>query len=137
MDFLPIIPEFYISDIKKSLEFYVDALGFKIEYRRENPNFVFLSYQGSQLMIQELREGEKEREKLEYPFGRGINFQINTDNISAIVDSLKKHNYPLKKEAEDNWYKKDDTVYGCREVLVLDPDGYLLRFSENIGQKDI
>ena len=137
MDFLPILAEFSISDFSKSLNFYVDILGFKVEYQRENPNFAFLSYNGSQIMIQELRPGEKESEKLEYPFGRGINFQIDTKSVQNIIDSLNKNNYPLKRDIKDSWYQAKNKSYGCREILVLDPDGYLLRFSEELGEKDI
>lgn len=135
MKFLPFLPELYVTDFKNSLHFYIDILGFKIEYQRQNPNFAFLSYQGSQLMIQELRAGEKETEKLEYPFGRGINFQINTNSVSKIIDSLKQYDYLLKRGIKDSWYRENDVLHGCREILVTDPDGYLLRFSENIGKK--
>jgi len=62
MKFLPFLPELFITNFKKSLHFYMDILGFKIEYQRENPNFAFLSYQGSQIMIEELGAGEKENE---------------------------------------------------------------------------
>ena len=136
MKFLPILAELYITDFSKSLNFYIDIIGFKIEYQRENPDFAFLSYNGSQVMIQELAPGEKESEKLEYPFGRGVNFQINTKSIQNIIDSLKKNNYPIKRGIKDSWYKADNKLYGCREILVLDPDGYLLRFSEELGEKD-
>lgn len=135
MKFNSLLPELYVSDFKKSLRFYLDILGFKLEYQRQNPNFAFLSYQNSQLMIQELTAGEKEEEKLEYPFGRGINFQIETDSVQRIIDSLKKHNYPLKRGVKDSWYKGNGVSYGCREILVLDPDGYLLRFSQGLGEK--
>jgi catechol 2,3-dioxygenase-like lactoylglutathione lyase family enzyme len=135
MKFLPILAEFAISDFAKSLNFYVDIIGFKIEYQRENPSFAFLSYNCSQIMIQELKQGEKELEKLEYPFGRGINFQIETKDVQIIIDCLAKNNYPLKRGIKDSWYKAGDKSYGCREILVLDPDGYLLRFSEELGEK--
>jgi len=135
-EFLPIIAELSITDFQKSLQFYVDIIGFKVEYQRQNPNFAFLSYNGSQIMIQELRPGEIELEKLEYPFGRGINFQIDTKSVQAIIDSLEKNNYPIKRGIKDSWYKADNKSYGCREILVLDPDGYLLRFSEELGEKD-
>lgn len=135
MEFLPILPELYISDFKRSIHFYIDILGFKIEYQRENPNFAFISYQRSQLMIQELVKGEKEIGKLEYPFGRGINFQIETDNIQKIIDSLEKNSYPIKRGSTDSWYRENNLLHGCREILVMDPDGYLLRFSEYIGEK--
>ena len=137
MKFLPILAELYITDFSKSVNFYVDIIGFKIEYQRENPNFAFLSYNGSQIMIQELAPGEKESEKLEYPFGRGINFQIDTKSVQNIINSFEKNNYPIKRGIKDSWYKADDKSYGCREILVLDPDGYLLRFSEELGEKEI
>jgi len=137
MEFLPILAEFLISDFSKSINFYINIIGFKIEYQRENPNFAFLSYNGSQIMIQELRQGEKEEEKLEYPFGRGINFQIETKSVQKIIDSLKKNNYPLERGIKDSWYRGENKLYGCREILVLDPDGYLLRFSESLGEKKI
>lgn len=137
MKFLPILAEFYITDFKKSLQFYVDVIGFKIEYQRQDPNFAFLSYNSSQIMIQELRPGEKEEEHLEYPFGRGINFQIETKSVQEIINSLDKHNYPLKRGIKDSWYKASNKEYGCREILVQDPDGYLLRFSEELGEKNV
>jgi lactoylglutathione lyase len=136
MDFLPLLPELYVSDFEKSLRFYVECLGFKLEYQREKPKFGFLSYQGSQLMIQELEPGEKEEEKLEYPFGRGINFQIETESIREVTEALEEKEYQLERGVKDSWYRVEDTLVGCREILVRDPDGYLLRFSEDLGTKD-
>ena len=133
MKFLPILAEFSVSDMDKSLRFYVDIIGFKVEYDRDNPRFAFLSFNGSQIMLQELKPGEKEVEKLEYPFGRGINFQIDTPSVQKIMDNLEKNKYPLKRGIKDSWYRAGKVEYGCREILVMDPDGYLLRFSEGLG----
>ena len=89
-------------------------------------------------MIQELGEGEGEGEKeemmLEKPFGRGINFQIDTKDVQVIVNSLQKNNYPITRGIKDSWYRGDN-LPGCREILVNDPDGYLLRFSQDIPAK--
>ena len=137
MEFLPILAEFYVTDFARSLKFYVDTIGFKVEYQRKNPKFAFLSYNGSQIMIQELIPGEKEVEKLEYPFGRGINFQIDCKSVQKIIYDLNKNKYPLKRGIKDSWYEAGNKSFGCREVLVLDPDGYLLRFSEELGEKSI
>ena len=137
MKFLPLLPELYVTDFNNSLHFYVEILGFELEYKRDNPKFGFLSYQGSQLMIQELVSGEKEKSKLEYPFGRGINFQIETNNVQKIIDSLKKNNYLLKRGIKDSWYRENNILHGCLEILVMDPDGYLLRFSQSIGIKQV
>jgi catechol 2,3-dioxygenase-like lactoylglutathione lyase family enzyme len=135
MEFNLLLPELYISDFDKSVHFYRDILGFIVEYTRDDPKFAFLSYGKSQLMIQELRPGENEKEKLEYPYGRGINFQIETKSVRKIIDSLEKNKYPLKRGIKDSWYKGKDVSYGCREILVQDPDGYLLCFSEDLGEK--
>lgn len=47
------IPELIVSDLQQSLQFYHDILGFKIEYDRPEDKFAFLSYYGSQLMLEE------------------------------------------------------------------------------------
>jgi len=137
LKFNSLLPELYVTDFKTSLNFYVDIIGFKLEYERDNPKFGFLSYQGSQLMLQELIPGEKELERLEQPFGRGINFQIETTNVQTIIESLMKNDYPLKRGIKDSWYQENNILHGCREILVTDPDGYLLRFSEDIGEKSV
>ena len=72
---------------------------------------------------------------MEQPFGRGINFQIETNSVQVIIDSLTKSNYPLKRGIKDSWHKENNILHGCREILVTDPDGYLLRFSEDLGKK--
>ena len=68
-------------------------------------------------MVQELKSGEQENGELEYPFGRGINFQIETESVQIIMDILVKNKYPLKRGIKDGWYKGIDTRYGCREIL--------------------
>jgi hypothetical protein len=73
--------------------------------------------------------------KPDYPYGRGINFQIDTDNIQKLIDALKENNYRLKRGIKDSWYRQGNLLHGCREILVMDPDGYLLRFSQDIGTK--
>ena len=45
MRFNNILPELYVIDFHKSLHFYTDILGFKLEYDRPKPLFAFLSYQ--------------------------------------------------------------------------------------------
>ena len=112
MKFNKLIPELTVSDIKKSLEFYTKILGFKIEYQREEDKFAFLSYQGAQIMIEQNLNSDWQTGKLEKPFGRGINFQIEVNDILPILDSLKKHKYSMKKEPMENWYRKDNELIG-------------------------
>ena len=135
MDFNPLIPELYVSNLEESLRFYVKALGFRIEYRREESKFAFLSLQGSQIMLEERSIGQWETGLLERPFGRGINFQIKVPQIAPLIESLSRQGYPLMKAPWESWYRKDDTLVGQYQFLIQDPDGYLLRFAEHLGTR--
>lgn len=131
------IPELSVSNLKNSVTFY-KTLGFKIKYERPENKFVFLSMGDIQFMLQELSDNEKwELAPLTYPFGNGINFQLEVDSVDRIYSKLKEHNYPIAFDIEENWYRQDDKLLGNKEFLVQDPDGYLLRFSEDLGEKEV
>lgn len=134
MRFNKLIPELSVTNITKSLEFYIKVLGFNIEYERNEDKFAFISFQGSQLMIEEVNNNWSTG-KLKYPFGRGINFQIEVKNVQPLLDSLKKNNYPVFKDVKKTWYRQGKVMLGSKEFLVQDPDGYLLRFAQDLGQK--
>ena len=137
MKFNKIIPELSVTNLEISLKFY-KTLGFKIEYERPENKFVFLSMGEIQFMIQEISDDDKwEVAPLSYPFGNGINFQLEVDNVEFIYNSLKENNYKIAFEIEENWYRQDNKLLGNKEFLVQDPDGYLLRFSEDLGEKEI
>lgn len=130
------IPELDVTNLNNSLKFY-RTCGFKIEYERKEDKFVFLSLGEIQFMLQELALDNKwETGKLEYPFGRGINFQLEVDDVDKIYELLKDNGYKIMVEMEENWYRQDDKLLGNKEFLVQDPDGYLFRFSEDLGSKD-
>lgn len=135
MYFNKIIPELSVTNLKKSIDFY-KTIGFKIEYERIEDKFVFLSMGEIQFMLQEIIENDKWNvAPLSYPFGNGINFQLEVESVDKIYNSLKKNNYKISFEIEENWYRKDDKLLGNKEFLIQDPDGYLLRFSEDLGEK--
>ena len=63
--------------------------------------------------------------------------EIEVDKIKPILTNLKNNHYPLFIKLEENWYRKGNELLGNKEFLVQDPDGYLLRFSENLGSKPL
>jgi catechol 2,3-dioxygenase-like lactoylglutathione lyase family enzyme len=132
--FNAVIPELSVSDINKSLDFYINILQFKLEYERKEDKFAFLSLNGSQIMIEE-RNGHWETGDLIYPFGRGINLQITIDNVEELFENVKKNNYPIKIDMKENWYRIDNELAGSKEFLIMDPDGYLLRFAQNLEER--
>jgi len=64
-----LVPELAVSDIKKSLYFYVNILSFKLEYERKDDKFALLSLKDSQIMIEEVN-AYWQTGILSYPFGR-------------------------------------------------------------------
>ncbi len=74
---------------------------------------------------------------LEHPYGRGVNFEMGVDQIAPLVEALRADGYPLMVEPQERWYRRDDTAIGQRQFLVMDPDGYLLRFAQSLGTRPV
>lgn len=74
---------------------------------------------------------------LEYPLGRGLNLQIEVDDLEPLLARLQAAGYPLRREARTEWYREDGTEHGQRECLLQDPDGYLLRFCQVLGERPV
>lgn len=137
LEFNKNIPELSVTNLENSLTFYKTA-GFKLEYNRPENKFAFISLGEVQFMLQELSNNDKwNLSPLNYPFGNGINFQLEVENINITYNNLKKHNYKITFEIEENWYRQNDKLLGNKEFLIQDPDGYLLRFSQDLGEKEI
>lgn len=79
--------------------------------------------------------GNWETGTLERPLGRGINFQMFVDSVAPLLDALMREKWPLFRECHDAWYRVAGEVRGNRQFLVQDPDGYLLRFAEDLGSR--
>lgn len=137
LEFSKLIPELSVKNIDDSIKFFTSA-GFKIEYTRPENKFAFLSNDSIQFMIQEETTNDKwEIAPLSYPYGNGINFQIEVNDVEKIYNSIKNAGYEIKFDIEENWYRQGNNLLGNKEFLVLSPEGYLLRFSEDLGKKDI
>mgnify|MGYP003489869272 CR=1 FL=1 len=129
-----LVPELAVTDINKSLAFYVDILGFNISYQRPAEGFAFLVLDDAQLMLDEIDSGRTWRTgELNFPLGRGIHFQITVNNINSLLARLKQHNIELFLELEEKWYQQNNNKIGYQQFLVMDPDGYLLRFVVDVS----
>ncbi len=73
--------------------------------------------------------------EFKYPLGRGINLQIEVESIAPILNRLKHAKIKLFVEVEEKWYRRNNQELGNRQFLVKDPDGYLLRFAEDLGSR--
>ena len=86
-----IIPELAVRDLKTSIAFY-QTLGFKKNYERIEDKFVFFSLGKAQLMLQEITPHEKWQvtKELTYPYGSGINFQIEVKNCRYFATTINR-----------------------------------------------
>ena len=139
MEWNQMLPELDVFNLEDSLHFYIDLVGFHIVYDRKEDKFAFLQFENVQLMIQQIDKDNNKWKtgKLEYPLGVGINFQIDVTNIDEVYQRFKKENYKIFVEMEDHWYRKDNILMGCREFLVQDPNGYLIRFSQDLEERKV
>ena len=132
-------PELLCTDIKVSLSFYVDVLGFTIQFQRKESGFAMLERQGSMLMLDQYRPENKRAwiaAPLEAPFGRGMNLQIETSAVDDLYARAQKAHATIFLPIEEKWYRADDVYLGNRQFIVLDPDGYLLRFFQDLGERN-
>ena len=128
MDFNKMIPELSVFDIEQTKRFYND-LGFKIEYERPEEKFVFMSFQDSQFMFEQIHDNGWNIGELIYPLGRGINFSIAVDDIERLYKLVKTLNLEIYRELNRSIYQVNGTEETQTEFLIQDPNGYLLRFT--------
>ena len=127
MNFNKLIPELSVTDINKTREFYVDVLGFKICYERPEDKFIFVEKDGNQIMLEQINDNWNVG-KMEYPFGRGINFEMTISDVDAVYERIEKAGIKLFRKMEVKDYECGDETVHQKQFLVQDPDGYLLRF---------
>lgn len=132
-----LVPEFLVTDLKSSLNFWCSLLGFKIVYDRPEEDFAYLDLDGAQIMLEQMSSDGRRwiTGPMEKPFGRGINFQIEVADVRYQLKLLAAASWPLFMEMEEKWYRADSHQVGVRQFLVQDPDGFLVRLSSNIGTR--
>lgn len=129
-----LVPELSCSDLQTSLAFYTDKLGFEVMHGRPENGFAYIALGKAQIMLEQ-SNGFWSTGELQKPFGRGINFQILVNDVEQLYERVVSQSIPIFANLETSWYRIDQSEHGQREFLLQDPDGYLLRFSEDIGDR--
>ncbi len=136
---LSLIPELKVCKFKQSLDFYTRLAGFKTLYERPEEDFAMLEINGAHLMIEGI--SDKSRSwfvgELEKPFGRGMHLQIEVKDVQSLYQTFNIAQYPIFLKMEEKWYRIGDAETCHKQFLVQDPDGYLLRFFEQIDLRQI
>ena len=130
-----LVPELYCSDIERSEDFYVGLLGFIVQFARPEERFVYLDREGAEIMLEQPTTRMLVSGALEHPYGRGVNFQIEVADVASLYARVKASPWPVFLELEDRWYRHDELEFGNRQFVIQDPDGYLLRFFQDLGSR--
>ena len=130
--------ELWCSDFGKSLHFYTQTLGFGIGQHKQGSTHAYLTLGSSQLMISNFeQDGTWETGPFERPLGRGINFCFFIDDVKGAYDEMMLKGVKPFVDLYTIWYWRPNCMANHKEFAILDPDGYMLRFSERIGSRPI
>jgi catechol 2,3-dioxygenase-like lactoylglutathione lyase family enzyme len=134
-----LVPELMVTDVERSLAFWVGCLGFEVAYQRPEDGFAYLDLNGAHVMLEQAQPhaGQWLTAPLSKPFGRGINLQIDVVAVAPLIQQLAQAGHPLYRDCSDTWYRADALEIGQREFIVQDPDGYLIRLVERLGERPI
>lgn len=133
-----LVPELDVTDLRESLHFYVDVCGFRVCYQRPAARFASLKRSRAELMLQEAAgPGRRFRTApLERPLGRGINLQIEIDeDVGGVSQRAIAAGHAIVVPVEEVWYRTPAGLEGNRQVVLADPDGYLLRLFADLGRE--
>lgn len=138
-----LVPELKVTDLGVSLRFWCDVLGFTIRYGRSEDGFALIDRDGAQIMLDQRGAGPLERrgiwetDAMERPFGRGINFEVQVAGIDDLLRGVEAAGVKIYFGPEERWYRVNSSELGVRQFLVQDPDGYLVRLQERIGERPV
>ena len=136
MSGLKLIPELYCSDLELTKKFYVDILGFSIDFERHDDQFVYFTLDDVDIMIECLSGPDRKwiTGSLEKPYGRGVNFMWDVIDVDPIYERVKsKAPSSIYLDIEVKSYQCGEELFTQKQFIVQDPDGYLFRFCSEIN----
>ncbi len=147
MKLLGAVPYSRVSDMARSLRFYVDGLGFSLEDRLEHDGVVFfarLSKDGFGIMISDrpadlinaphVDEHHEHDDDGQHVF-RGAN-ALHDGGLDVLtylyVENADAAYRELRLRGIDPAEAPQDKFYGVREFFVRDPDGYYFAIAQRL-----
>ncbi len=131
-------PNFAVLDIEKTVAFYQNVLGFKLEMAvpedkngietelNTNKSYIYamMSRDGVELMFQRTDSiGEDILPLKGMKQGASVSFYMEVEGIEALYRELKSKKAEFVKELGTVWY-------GMQEFYIKDCNGYILGFAE-------
>lgn len=119
--FQAIRPMLWTKELKETLAFYVNVLGFTCDEYNEDWGWASLHRDVSELMLAKPNEHT--------PFDKPIftgSFYINVDDVDALWEQLK--------DKCNICYEIETFEWGMREFAIYDNNGYLIQFGQDISE---
>ena len=125
-----VVPFFGVDDMKKSLVFYVDGLGFKMTNSwtpRGTIEWCWLEIGGTAIMLQEYRKDASHASRPEGKPGAGMSTVFICEDAISLYKNLKAKGLNPSRPFVGNsmWV-----------TTVHDPDGYVLHFESNTDAEE-
>lgn len=130
-------PNMIVNDVRKSVEFYVEILGFKLNMAvpenseiiendlKENKNYSYAMVSRDEVFIMFVKKGVFEEDRLllkDSAIGASVSFYIDVDDVNEIYASVKDR-AEIVIDLRTAWY-------GMQEFYIRDCNGYILGFAE-------
>ena len=121
MKIMELRPMLWTEDLKGTVDFYVETLGFTCNELREDWGWTSMSIDCGAIMFARPNE--------HIPFdmiGCTGSFYFNTDDVEAWWEKLK--------DKAEVCYGIENFEHGMREFAIYDNNGYMLQFGQEIAE---
>jgi len=121
MQLKALTPMLWTTDIKSTIDFYENNLCFQLDNYSEEWGWCSMHKDAVNIMFSLPNE--------HLPFEKSLctgSFYFHVDDVNEIWEKLKKSSFVF--------YPLEDFEYGMREFAILDNNGYILQFGQELGQ---
>jgi lactoylglutathione lyase len=119
-------PNFMVEDVRKTIEFYQEVLGFSVITTVDNEDeigFAIMQREQVEIMFQSRKSLSENVPALSgSPIGASQTLYIEVSDIETLYEALR--------DKVDIVVDMHSTFYGTREFYFKDINGYILSFSE-------
>lgn len=119
--FQPIRPMLWTNELKETIAFYVNVLGFECGEFNEDWGWAALHKDDCEIMLAK----PNEHSPFEKPIFTG-SFYFNVDAVDELWNAIK--------DKCKICYEIENFEWGMREFAVYDNNGYLLQFGQEINE---
>ncbi len=136
--FKKLTPDLMVFDVAKSVKFYIEKLGFKLDMivpeneqtiekeLSSNKKYVYAMVSRNEVFVMFMRKDVYEEDVpalKDVSIGASATFYCDVDNINDLYNSFKENGVDIIKDISTTWY-------GMKEFYIRDCNGYLIGFAE-------